>query len=106
MTITGQWLTVESNGTVLPQAAYQNIQALIQDDPQVYGPYGFYDSLDPTTGAVAHRYLDLDQGMILTALDNALDNGAMRHRYMSDPVGQVDSLYLRAEQMSVAPENG
>jgi len=90
---------------VLPQAAYQNIQQLLKSYPQVYGPYGFYDALDPTTGAVGHRYLVLDQSMILTALNNALDNGPMQHRFMNDPVGQVDSLYLHAEQMSVAPEN-
>ncbi len=89
---------------VEPQAAYSNIQTLLADYPQVYGPDGFYDALDPTTGAVGHRYLVLDQAMILTALNNALDANPMQHRWSADPVGKVDTLYLRAEQMSVAPE--
>lgn len=90
---------------VLPQAAYQNIQQLLESYPQVYGPYGFYDALDPATGAVGHRYLVLDQSMILTALNNVLDDGPMQRRFMNDPVGRVDALYLKAEQMSVPPES-
>lgn len=89
---------------VLPQAAYSNIRTLLADYPQVYGPYGFYDALDPTTGAVGHRYLVLDQAMILTSLNNALDAGPMQRRWSTDPVGRVDGEYLRDERMSVAPE--
>jgi hypothetical protein len=89
---------------VEPQAAYDNITTLLADYPQVYGPDGFYDALDPTTGAVGHRYLVLDQAMILTALNNALDGDPMQHRWSADQVGKVDSLYLRAEKFSVAPE--
>ncbi len=89
---------------VEPQAAYANIGTLLSDYPQVYGPYGFYDALDPTTGAVGHRYLVLDQAMVLTALNNALAGNPMQHRWAADPVGKVDSLYLRAEKFSVAPE--
>jgi hypothetical protein len=89
---------------VLPQAAYDNIQRMLADYPQVYGPYGFYDALDPASGAVGHRYLVLDQAMILTALNNALDANPMQRRFAADPVGRVDLAYLRAEHMSVAPE--
>ncbi len=89
---------------VEPQAAYANISTMLADFPQVYGPDGFYDALDPTTGAVGHRYLVLDQSMILTALDNALAGDPMQHRWAADPVGKVDSLYLRAEKFAVAPE--
>jgi hypothetical protein len=63
------------------------------------------DAVDPTTGAVGHRYLVLDQAMILTALDGALAGHAMQHRFAADPVGQVDLRYLHAETMSVAPEH-
>jgi hypothetical protein len=89
---------------VLPQAAYRNIAQILADYPQVYGPDGFYDSLDPTTGSVAHRYLILDQAMIFTALNNILDGDPMQHRFVDDPVGRIDTLYMRAEQFSVAPE--
>jgi hypothetical protein len=89
---------------VEPQAAYANIAKLLADYPQVYGPDGFYDALDPTTGSVAHRYLVLDQAMILTALNNALDGDPMQHRWAADQVGKVDVRYLKAEKFSVAPE--
>ncbi len=89
---------------VEPRTAYANIATLLADYPQVYGPYGFYDALDPASGAVGHRYLVLDQAMILTALDNALAGDPMQHRWAADPIGKVDSLYLRAEKFSVAPE--
>jgi hypothetical protein len=87
----------------LPQSAFRNIETMLTDFPQSYGPYGFYDSLNPTTGQVAHRYLVLDEAMLFTALDNALTGQTMQHRWASDPVGQVDIQYLRAETMSVAP---
>jgi len=38
-----------------PRQAWANIQRMLADYPQVYGPYGFYDALDPVTGAVGHR---------------------------------------------------
>ncbi|MGQ4363552.1 glucoamylase family protein [Streptomyces sp. SAS_272] len=92
---------------VLPQAAYRNIEQLQKSYPQVYGPYGFYDALDPVTGTVGHRYLALDHGMILAALNNALNStggiGPLQRRFLNDPVGKVVSRYFRAEEMSVTP---
>jgi hypothetical protein len=90
---------------VLPQQAWANIQKMLSMFPQVYGPYGFFDALDPTTGAVAHRYLDLDQGMIMAALDDVLNNHALQQRWSHDPIGQVDIRYLRAEKWSITPEH-
>jgi hypothetical protein len=87
----------------LPQSAFRNIETMQTDFPQSYGPYGFYDSLNPTTGQVAHRYLVLDEAMLFTALDNALTGQTMQHRWASDPVGRVDIAYIQAETMSVAP---
>ncbi len=72
---------------------------------QGYGPYGFFDALDPVTGAVGHRYLDLDQSMIMAALDDVLDHHVLQQRWAADQVGQVDARYLRAERFSVAPEH-
>jgi hypothetical protein len=62
---------------VAPQQAYQNIQQLRSRYPGVVGPAGFFDAVNPSTGAVGHRYLVLDQSMIMAALANALDN--LRH---------------------------
>ena len=58
---------------VVPQQAYANIQALRTLYPGVYGADGLYDAVDPTTGAVGHRDLVLDQSMIMASLDNALN---------------------------------
>ncbi|HEY3957565.1 MAG TPA: glucoamylase family protein [Streptosporangiaceae bacterium] len=91
---------------VLPQQAWANIQTLLRDFPQIYGPYGFYDALDPSTGAVGNRYLDLDQSMIMAALDDVLNNHILQRRWAADPVGKTDIRYLRAERLSVAPEPG
>ncbi|HEY7146556.1 MAG TPA: glucoamylase family protein [Streptosporangiaceae bacterium] len=90
--------------TALPQQAMANIDRMLSEFPQVMGPYGFYDSLDPVTGAVGHRCLDLDQSMIMAALDDVLSHGALQRRWAADQVGRVDLRYLRAERFSVAPE--
>jgi hypothetical protein len=90
---------------VLPQQAWDNIQRMLSQFPQVYGPYGFFDALDPVTGSVAHRYLDLDQSMIMAALDDVLNNHILQQRWSHDPIGEVDTRYLQAEKWSVAPEH-
>jgi hypothetical protein len=86
---------------VAPQQAYANIQALRTLYPGVYGPAGFFDSVDPVTGAVGHRYLVLDQSMIMAALDNALANRAIQRDFASDPVSWAAHTYLELEHMSL-----
>jgi Putative glucoamylase/Protein of unknown function (DUF3131) len=87
---------------VLPQQAYANIQALRQLYPDVYrADGGFYDAVNPTTRAVGHRDLVLDQSMIMAALDNALNNRAMQGHFMADPVSAVAKLYLGLESFSI-----
>src|SRR4051794_39864114 len=44
-----------------PQAAYANIMRMKAQFPGVYGSRGFFDALNPSTGAVGHRILALDQ---------------------------------------------
>jgi hypothetical protein len=39
--------------------------------------------------------------MIMAALDNALNNGAMQQHFVSDPVSQAAHLYLGAETRSI-----
>ena len=86
---------------VLPEKAFENIGALVSRYPGVYGPYGFYDAVDPTTGAVGHRYLVLDQSMIMAALDNALNDRAMQRHFARDPISEAAHTYLSAETMSI-----
>ena len=82
-----------------PQAAYANVVRLRTLYPGVYGPAGFFDAVDPTSGAVGHRYLVLDQSMILAALDNALADRAMQRHFAADPVSWAARTYLGLEQM-------
>src|SRR5439155_24335008 len=84
---------------VVPRAAMANIQAL-RRTPGVYGPFGFFDSLNPLTGQVGHRYLVLDQAMIMAALDGAL-SGGLHRRFARDPVIRAARPYLAAERFSI-----
>jgi hypothetical protein len=87
---------------VIPQQAYANLQALRSDFPGVYtADGGFYDAVNPSTGTVGHRRLVLDQSMIMAALDDALNNGALQQDFASDPVSWAARTYLSAERMSI-----
>ena len=86
---------------VIPGQAMANIAALRQLYPDLYGPYGFYDAVSPITGQVGHRYLVLDESMIMAALDNAMEGEAMQHHFAADPVGQAVRPYLTIEHFSI-----
>ena len=87
---------------VLPQMAYENIERLRSRYPGVYGADGgFYDAVNPVTGAVGHRRLVLDQSMIMAGLDNALRDGAMQRYFARDPLSWAARLYLSDETMSI-----
>ena len=86
---------------VAPRQAYANISALRTLYPGVYGVDGFFDAVNPVTGAVGHRYLVLDQSMIMAALDNALNNRAIQRDFAADPVSWAARTYLSLENMSL-----
>ena len=69
--------------------------------PDVYGVGGFFDAVNPTTGAVGHRYLALDQSMIMASLDNALNDRALQRHFAADPVSAAARTYLGADDMFV-----
>jgi hypothetical protein len=52
----------------------------------VYGEYGFYDSVDPASGRVARQYLALDQSMIFISLANRLKDHCIQKRFAADPI--------------------
>ncbi|MBI4394684.1 MAG: DUF3131 domain-containing protein [Candidatus Omnitrophica bacterium] len=72
---------------VAPSETIQNLRELIRRYP-IYGEYGFYDALTVETGKVAHKYLSLDQAMILITLNNYLNDGAVRRRFHADPINE------------------
>lgn len=87
---------------VAPQQAFANLARMRQLYPGVYGPVGFYDAVDPTTGAVGQRALVLDDSMIMAALDNALENRAMQRHFAADTsVSWAAHLYLSITHFSL-----
>jgi len=75
-----------------PAAVFQNLKTMLAKYP-VYGPYGFYDSLDPVTGNVGRSYLALDQAMILISLNNYLNDGKITRRFAQLPgFGKIKNL--------------
>lgn len=64
-----------------PRAALANL-ARIARDFDAYGEGGFYDAVAVRSGQVSQRYLALDQGMVMAALGNALDDDGLR-RYVA-----------------------
>jgi hypothetical protein len=86
---------------VAPQHAFANISALRSHYPGVYGVGGFFDAVNPVTGVVGHRYLVLDQSMIMGALDNALRDRALQRHFAADPVSWAARTYLGLEKMIV-----
>ncbi len=88
--------------SVIPRDAYANLQALRTDYPGIYtADGGFYDAVNPKTGSIGHRRLVLDQSMIMAALDDALNDGALQRDFASDRVSWAARTYLSVERMSI-----
>ena len=66
-------------------------------DYRAYGEYGFYDAINAVTGSVALKYLCLDQAMSFLALDNYLNDGAIRKRFSADPISKNAQELLKVE---------
>ena len=81
--------------SVLPKDAIANIRNLLQFE--IYGEYGFYDSLNLKSGKANPQYLALDQGMILVAICNYLKQGSIQKRFHADPVGKNAESLLRED---------
>lgn len=79
-----------------PQEAIRNLRKMLELY-NAYGEYGFYDAINVTTGKVAMEYLILDQAMSFLALDNYLNNGAIRKRFHADPIARRAEELLKVE---------
>jgi hypothetical protein len=87
---------------VLPHEALSNLETLRSRYPGIYtSDGGFYDAVNPVTGQVGHRRLVLDQSMIMAALDDALNGGALQRYFAADPESYAAKLYLGTERMSI-----
>ncbi|HEY2774722.1 MAG TPA: glucoamylase family protein [Candidatus Binatia bacterium] len=63
----------------------------------MYGPFGFYDSVVPDTGRVAYDQLALDQLMLFLSVANYLSGGYVPALFAEDPWVK-DALPLLAEE--------
>ena len=70
---------------VRPEDAARNLRQLAQLYA-VYGPFGFYDAVNPITGDVAYKYLALDQGMMFLGLANHLRPHLIQRYFAADPI--------------------
>ncbi|KKI89852.1 hypothetical protein WQ54_22140 [Bacillus sp. SA1-12] len=96
--------TVTAHATFLaldyaPEAVQKNIKAL--KGFNMYGKYGFYDSVNVETGELAKAYLALDQGMIMVSIANFLNDGVIRDYFHSDPIGKKPEELLEKEVFSI-----
>lgn len=82
---------------IRPDEAVLNLKSLLKNF-SMYGEYGFYDAVNVLTGDVAYRYMSLDQGMSLVAMNNYLNNGIIRERFHKDPyIKNVEDLLSMEE---------
>ncbi len=79
-----------------PKECVNNIRKMLKDY-KAYGEYGFYDAINVKTAKVALKYLCLDQAMSFLALDNYLNNGAIRKRFCADPISKNAEELLKVE---------
>ncbi len=80
-----------------PKAALKNL-ARIKKDFGAYGPGGFYDAVNTSTGQMSERYLSLDQGMVMAALGNALAGDDMRTAFATGAMERRVAPLMREEE--------
>jgi hypothetical protein len=81
-----------------PHAAVENLDRL-RARFAVYGPGGFYDAVNVSTGRVARAYLALDQGMAMAGAVNALTGDRLQQLFAPTIERQVRPL-LAMEQFT------
>ncbi|MCI0394175.1 MAG: DUF3131 domain-containing protein [Chloroflexi bacterium] len=85
-----------------PEAALENL-ANLRSDFDVYGDYGFYDSVNVDTGEVSRYYLALDQGMIMAALGNFLTNDRLQAYFIQGEVEEAMEPLMAIEVFTAGP---
>ncbi len=71
-----------------PREAYTNL-VRIEKDLKAYGEGGFFDAAAVPSGAVARRYLSLDQAMVMGALGNVMEGDLLRRAFSTKAVERM-----------------
>jgi Putative glucoamylase/Protein of unknown function (DUF3131) len=87
-----------------PKSALANLAAL-ERDFDIYGKWGFRDSVNVGTGVVSDAYLSLDQGIVMAAIGNALGNDMLRAAFVTPSFRDALRPIIRMEQFSVGPRD-
>jgi len=88
-----------------PTEAMKNLRNL-RKDFDAYGPGGFYDAINVSTGEMSERYLSLDQGMIMAALGNQLADDVMRSAFMDGDMAARVAPLMRMEEFVGVTQGG
>lgn len=103
--------TYEEKGVITPHATFlalnfepakalSNLQQL-KRKYHMFGPLGYYDSVNVHTAEVTKAYLALDEGMILVAIDNFEKHGRIQMYFNRDPIGRKPQSLLSTENMFI-----
>ena len=84
-----------------PAEAMANLRALDAAFP-IFGPSGFRDSVNVTTGEVSPCVLSLDQGMILAAIANALADDTLRRTFCAGAIEATIRPLIAPEEFTPA----
>ena len=104
-----------TDGVVTPHAAFLALRwapdmtlenlANLEADFDIYGDWGFRDSVNVDTGVVSNAYLSLDQGIIMAAIGNALADDVLRDAFATKAVRKVLQPIINMETFSAGPRN-
>jgi Putative glucoamylase/Protein of unknown function (DUF3131)/RTX calcium-binding nonapeptide repeat (4 copies) len=103
-----------TNGVVTPHAAFlalrwapgqavANLERLRRDFPEIYGQWGFRDSVNVDSGVVSNEYLSLDQGMVMAAIGNALDRDVLRDAFADRDLERSLRPVIGIEEFGASP---
>ncbi len=81
----------------LPDQVIDNLRRMLELY-DIYGEYGFYDSVNVRNGKVNPEYLALDQGMILAAIANYLKKGVLQEYFHRDEIARKAESLLSQEE--------
>jgi hypothetical protein len=104
-----------TNGVVTPHASFLALRwapnavmsnlAKLQQNFAIYDKWGFHDSVNVQTGTVSGSYLSLDQGIIMAAIGNALNQDMLRRAWVTQQFKQVLQPIISMEQFNAGPRD-
>ncbi len=88
-----------------PRAVLSNLRNLERDFPDMYGDWGFRDSVNVDTGVVSDAYLSLDQGIVMAAIGNALGHDMLRRAFATPDVKDALQPVISIERFGAGPRS-